>query len=92
MANVKSMDARLTQESRSVAGDMVSYQIPVTAYPTDSKVIIVNSPGSGELKDGRDQRWKKLGLHLQEMELATMVTYNAPRPDFKVQLEWEPYT
>ncbi len=92
MANVKSMDARLTQESRSVAGDMVSYQIPVTAYPTDSKVIIVNSPGSGELKDGRDQRWKKLGLHLQETELATMVTYNAPRPDFKTQLEWEPYS
>ena len=71
---------------------MVSYHIPVTAYPTGSGAIIVNSPGSGELKDGRDQRWKNLGLHLQETGLATMVTYNAPRPDFKVQLEWEPYS
>ena len=46
----------------------------------------------GELKDGRENRWKNLGLHLQEAELATLVTYNAPRPDFKVQLEWEPYS
>ncbi|SUZ91584.1 uncharacterized protein METZ01_LOCUS44438, partial [marine metagenome] len=55
-------------------------------------VIVVNSPGSGELKDGRENRWKNLGQHLQERDLATMVTYNAPRPDFQVQLEWEPYS
>ncbi len=71
---------------------MVPYGVPVSAYPTDSGVIIVNSPGSGELKDGRENRWKNLGLHLQERELATLVTYNAPRPDFQVQLEWEPYS
>ncbi len=92
MPDLKPIDTRLVQESQSEAGEMVSYHIPVTAYPTDSGAIIVNSPGSGELKDGRDQRWKNLGLHLQEAGLATMVTYNVPRPDFKVQLEWEPYS
>ena len=92
MPDLKPIDTRLVQESQSEAGEMVPYHIPVTAYPTASGAIIVNSPGSGELKDGRDQRWKNLGLHLQEAGLATMVTYNVPRPDFKVQLEWEPYS
>lgn len=44
------------------------------------------------MKDGRDQRWRNLGQHLQERGLATLVTYNAPRPDFQVQLESEPYS
>ena len=92
MSNSKPIDTRLLKESQAEAGEIVSYRIPVTAYPTGSGLIIVNSPGSGELKDGRDQRWKNLGLHLQEASLATLVTYNAPRPDFKVQLEWEPYS
>lgn len=47
----------------------------MTAYPTGSGVIVVNSPGSGELKDGRENRWKNLGQHLQERGLATLVTY-----------------
>ena len=86
------IDAELFKETESQSGELVSYSIPVTAYPTASSLIIVNSPGSGELKDGRDNRWKNLGMHLQKQGLATLVTYNAPRPDFKVQLEWEPYS
>ena len=92
MPETKPIDRKLDYEAQTEAGETVSYQVPVTAYPTGSGVIIVNSPGSGELKDGRNQRWKNLGLHLQEAGLATLVTYNAPRPDFKVQLEWEPYS
>ena len=34
----------------------------------------------------------KLAGHLQERNMAAMVTYNAPRPDGQVQLEWEPYS
>ena len=86
------VDTELFKETQSESGELVSYSIPVTAYPTDSSLIIVNSPGSGELKDGREDRWKNLGKHLQTQGLATLVTYNAPRPDFKVQLEWEPYS
>ena len=86
------MDTTLFLETEAESGELVTYGIPITAYPTDSGVIVVNSPGSGELKDGRDRRWRNLGLHLQERGLATLVTFNAPRPDFQVQLEWEPYS
>ena len=86
------VDTTLFKETEAESGERVQYGVPVTAYPTDSGVIVVNSPGSGELKDGRENRWKNLGQHLQERDLATMVTYNAPRPDFQVQLEWEPYS
>lgn len=88
----ETVDTNLFKETEAESGELVPYGVPVSAYPTESGVIIVNSPGSGELKDGRDNRWKNLGFHLQERELATLVTYNAPRPDFQVQLEWEPYS
>ena len=86
------VDTTLSKETESESRELVPYNVPVTAYPTCSGVIIVNSPGSGELKDGRENRWKNLGNHLQERGLGTLVTYNAPRPDFQVKLEWEPYS
>ena len=79
-------------ETQDHLGQRVTYQVPISAYPTESGVVIVNSPGSGEFKDGRRDRWAKLARHLQEREIATMVTYNAPRPDGQVQLPWEPYS
>ena len=85
-------DATLERETERAPNDRVPYQIPVSAYPTSSGKLLVNSPGSGELKDGRHYRWDGMARHLQELGIATMVTYNAPRPDFKVQLEWEPYS
>lgn len=89
---VETVDKTLFKETETESGELVQYGIPVTAYPTGSGLIVVNSPGSGELKDGRENRWRNLGRHLQERDLVTMVTYNAPRPDFQVQLEWEPYS
>ena len=86
------IDAILEKETEDHLGRKVAYQVPITAYPTDSRVIIVNSPGSGEQKDGRSDRWMKLGFHLQGRGTATLVTYNAPRPDGQVQLDWEPYS
>lgn len=86
------IDVTLVRETEDYQGQRVSYAVPLTAYPTDSKIIIVNSPGSGELKDGRHDRWVKLARHFQERQLATFVTYNAPRPDGQVQLPWEPYS
>ena len=83
---------RASRETGRPDGSPVSYGIPVSAYPTSSGKLLVNSPGSGELKDGRHDRWDGMARHLQELGIATMVTYNAPRPDFKVQLEWEPYS
>ena len=70
----------------------MDYEIPLTAYPCNSGRVLIISPGSGELKDGRHDRWRKLAIHLQELGLCATVTYNAPRPDFQVQLEWEAYS
>ena len=86
------LDETLVREIPDYRGETVTYEVPITAYPTSSGVMIINSPGSGELKDGRQDRWMKLGRHLQERGIATLVTYNAPRPDFQVQLPWEPYS
>ena len=70
----------------------MDYEIPISAYPCHSERMLIISPGSGELKDGRHDRWRKLAFHLQELRLCTTVTYNVPRPDFEVQLEWEAYS
>ena len=86
------IDELLQRETQDYLGRTVNYTIPISAYPTGSLAIIVNSPGSGELKDGRHDRWMTLARHLQERGLATMVTYNAPRPDWQVQLPWEAYS
>ena len=86
------IDAILERETEDHLGRNVAYEVPITAYPTACGVIIINSPGSGEFKDGRHDRWMKLARHLQERQIAGMVTYNAPRPDGQVQLEWEPYS
>ena len=86
------IDAVLTGEAEDYRGQTIEYEVPLSAYPTSSEIIIVNSPGSGELKDGRGNRWMELATRLQEQGSATMVTYNAPRPDGQVQLPWEPYS
>ena len=82
----------LTGEADDYRGQTIGYEVPISAYPTSSEIIIVNSPGSGELKDGRGNRWMDLAKRLQEQGSATVVTYNAPRPDGQVQLPWEPYS
>ena len=86
------VDDILSRDIERAPNDRVAYEIPVSAYPTDSGVLVVNSPGSGELKDGRHDRWDAMARHLQELGIGSMVTYNAPRPDFEVQLEWEAYS
>ncbi len=88
----KTIDATLQRSTATPAGQPVNYEIPVTAYPCPSGRLLIISPGSGELKNGRHDRWRKLALHLQDLGLCATVTYNAPRPDFQVQLEWEAYS
>ena len=86
------IDVLLDGQTEDHLGEKVPYVVPVSAYPTDSNIIIVVSPGSGELKDGRNDRWMKLARHFQEQQLGSLVTYNAPRPDGQVQLPWEAYS
>ena len=89
---MNAIDTVLVKRTATPSGRAVDYEIPVSAYPCLSERMLVVSPGSGELKDGRHDRWRKLALHLQEIGLCATVTYNVPRPDFQVQLEWEPYS
>ena len=90
--SLTTIDAILHRRTATPDGQQVDYEIPLTAYPCDSGRLLIISPGSGELKDGRHDRWRKLALHLQDLGLCATVTYNAPRPDFQVQLEWEAYS
>lgn len=92
VSTLVAIDKTLFRETESETGETVRYGVPIAAYPSEAGKVIVNSPGSGELKDGREDRWRNLGLYLQERGLASLVTFNAPRPDFQVQLEWEPYS
>ena len=91
-ASLQAVDAILERRTATPSGRPVDYEIPVSAYPCPSGRMLTISPGSGELKDGRHDRWRKLALHLQELGLCATVTYNVPRPDFQVQLEWEAYS
>ena len=86
------IETTLSRHTSTPEGQPVEYEIPVSAYPCDSGRLLIISPGSGELKDGRHERWRKLALHLRDLGLCATVTYNAPRPDFQVQLEWEAYS
>ena len=92
VSTLVAIDKTLFRETESETGETVRYGVPIAAYPSEAGKVIVNSPGSGELKDGREDRWRNLGLYLQKRGLASLVTFNAPRPDFQVQLEWEPYS
>ena len=85
------LDTVLSRRTEGYAGQEVPYELPVTAYPSDSGVILVNSPGSGELKDGRYNRWANLARELQSRGMLSMVTYNVPRPDAQFVNPTEPY-
>ena len=89
---MKVIDALLERHTETPQGQPVDYEIPLSAYPCDSGKLLIISPGSGETKDGRNGRWRKLAVHLRDLGLCATVTYNAPRPDFQVQLEWEAYS
>ena len=41
------LDTILSRRTEGYAGQEVPYELPVTAYPSASGVILVNSPGFG---------------------------------------------
>ena len=85
------IDTILSRRTEGYSGQEVPYELPVTAYPSNSGFILVNSPGSGELKDGRYNRWANLARELQSRGMLSMVTYNVPRPDAQFVNPTEPY-
>ena len=63
---MNTIDTVLHRRTATPQGQPVDYEIPLTAYPCDSRRLLIISPGSGELKDGRHDRWRKLAEHLRE--------------------------
>jgi hypothetical protein len=81
----------LERTTEGYRGEQVSYSIPLTAYPTATGVIIINSPGAGESKEGRRGRYNRIARHLQTTEVASVITYAPPQPDGRTEYPWDPY-
>ena len=85
-------DAVLERATLGYQGQAVPYEVPLSAYPTRSGVIVVNAPGAGELKGGRLDRWHTIARDLQARGVATFVTHNPPRADAQFKYPDEPYS
>jgi hypothetical protein len=85
-------DAVLERAIRGYQGQTVPYEVPISVYPADAGVIIVQAPGAGELKDGRKDRYDTLARHLQGRSVASFVTHNPPRADAQFKYPEEPYS
>ena len=86
------LDTVLQKVTQGYYSQNVSFEIPVSVYPADSEIIIVNSPGAAEPKDGRNNRWAKVGQYLQEHKIGSVITYNPPAPDAQFKYPTEPYS
>lgn len=81
---------RLTQ---GYYGQEVTYDIPMSIYPTNSEIIIINSPGAGgAANDDRKSRWDILGEYIQQQGIGTFIKYNHPAPDAHFKFPEEPYS
>lgn len=73
-------------------GQQVSYDVPYLIIPSTSGRILVQAPGTGELKEGRRDRYIMLGNHLAEKGIASLVSFNTPRPDAQFKYPDAPYS
>ncbi len=70
----------------------VPYEVPFIAFPTRSGKLIIQAPGAGEVKEGANNRYVRLGEHLQDRGIATLVSFNPPWPDAQFVYPNEPYS
>ncbi len=73
-------------------GQSVPYEVPFIAFPTTSGRFIIQAPGTGEEKEGVENRYVRLGEFLQDRGLGTLVSFNPPRPDAQFKYPHEPYS
>jgi hypothetical protein len=88
----KGHDLVLDRVTEGYQGEQVSYSIPLSVYPTTTGVIIVNSPGAGESKDGRRGRYAAIAEHLQATGVGSVLIYSPPRADAQSPYPWDPYS
>jgi hypothetical protein len=73
-------------------GQTVPYEVPFIAFPTTSGGLIIQAPGTSEVKEGARNRYVRLGEHLRDRGLATLVSFHPPRPDAQFKYPHEPYS
>ena len=73
-------------------GQRVPYEVPFITFPTTSGRLIVQAPGTSEGKEGAENRYVRLGDLLQARGIATLVSFNPPRPDAQFKYPNEPYS
>jgi hypothetical protein len=90
MAAMETGSLQLT--TRGYQGQFVPYEVPFIVFPTTSGKLIIQAPGTSEVKEGAGSRYVRLGEHLQGRGLATLVSFNPPRPDAQFKYPHEPYS
>ena len=86
------IDTILSRRTEGYSGQEVPYELPVTAYPSNSGVILVNSPQArGSSRMAGTTAGPTLARELQSRGMLSMVTYNVPRPDAQFVNPTEPY-
>lgn len=78
--------------TRGYQGQTVPYEVPFIALPTTSGRLIIQAPGTSEVKEGAENRYVRLGELLQARGIATLVSFNPPRPDAQFKYPNEPYS
>ena len=78
--------------TKGYQGQTVPYEAPFIAFPTTSGRLIIQAPGTSEVKEGAGNRYVRLGEHLQARGIATLVSFNPPRPDAQFKYPNEPYS
>lgn len=78
--------------TRGYQGQTVPYDVSFIAFPTTSGRLIIQAPGTSEVKEGAENRYVRLGEFLQALGLATLVSFNPPRPDAQFKYPSEPYS
>ncbi len=78
--------------TRGYRGQTVPYEVPFIAFPTTSGRFITQAPGTSEVKEGAENRYVRLGEFLQARGLATLVSFNPPRPDAQFKYPNQPYS
>jgi len=73
-------------------GQTVPYETPFIALPTTSGRLIIQAPGTSEVKEGAENRYVRLGEFLQARGIATLVSFNPPHPDAQFKYPNEPYS
>lgn len=77
--------ATLKRIVETVEGKLAEVSIPITAHPSKTGVVIVNSHGLGGSKDGYNNKYMKIANLLQNLGVGSVVRYQSSLYSFAFQ-------